>query len=111
MFVDRVGVGWVSSAIRVDGLGRVLLTTEHGRGQSSRFGVFEAPDYWGPWGTVAYFTLRGAGPRRNVGDAVYAAFRPNSFAADGSRFTFQFSGVSATDALNVVDGRFTLRGG
>ncbi|MFZ5833642.1 MAG: DUF4185 domain-containing protein, partial [Planctomycetota bacterium] len=54
VFDDPNGVGWNLSVSYNPGLRRYLLCTEHGETHAGRFGLFDAPEPWGPWTTVAY---------------------------------------------------------
>jgi hypothetical protein len=54
VFTDRNGVGWNTSVSYNPGLRRYLLITEHHRSSEGSFGLFDAPEPWGPWTTVAY---------------------------------------------------------
>ena len=66
VFSDSNGVGWNVSVSYNAGLRRYLLATEHGATHAGKFGLFDAPEPWGPWTTVAYEEAWGAGPRRGV---------------------------------------------
>ena len=61
VFADPNGVGWNVSAIYDQPLGRYLLCTEHTETSSGHLGIFDAPEPWGPWTTVAYETAWGKG--------------------------------------------------
>jgi Domain of unknown function (DUF4185) len=53
VFSDPNGVGWGVSVEYNPGLKRYLLTTFHVWDGS--WGIFDAPEPWGPWTTVAYY--------------------------------------------------------
>jgi hypothetical protein len=54
VFEDPNGVGWNLAVSYNAGLGRYILTTEHTRTNRGNLGIFDAPEPWGPWTTVAY---------------------------------------------------------
>ncbi|HUR57532.1 MAG TPA: DUF4185 domain-containing protein, partial [Opitutaceae bacterium] len=54
VFEDRNGVGWNVSVSYNAGLRRYLLATEHSESHAGKLGLFDAPEPWGPWTTVAY---------------------------------------------------------
>jgi hypothetical protein len=56
VFEDANGVGWNGSVSYNAGLGRYILITEHTSSGVGLAGVFEAPEPWGPWRTVKYYT-------------------------------------------------------
>lgn len=56
VFENREGTGWCVSACYHPGLRRYFLATEHGVSHSSVMSLFDAPEPWGPWTTVKYWT-------------------------------------------------------
>jgi len=89
---------WVD-AVYSPGLKRYLLA--HGFNHQGGWGIFDAPEPWGPW-TVAFHTLDwGLGGRH--GFRLPAKWiRP-----DGREMYLIFSGLTPNDAFSV--GRFMLR--
>ena len=107
VFEDSNGVGWNVSVSYNAGLRRYLLATEHGNTHAGRFGLFDAPEPWGPWTTVAHEDAFGAG---HVEVSTFFWSFPNKWVnADGTHFTMVFTGKNSNDSWNTVDGRFVLR--
>jgi hypothetical protein len=107
---DKKGVGWTVSAAYDPGLKLYLLATEHGTSFASQYTLLESPNPEGPWHTAAYMTL--ADPRGRVrSTAFYYNFLADSFSKSGKRFTLVFTGTGNADALNLVDGSFTVKSG
>lgn len=107
VFRDDNGVGWNVSVSYNAGLNRYFLATEHTQTHAGRFGLFDAPQPWGPWTTVAYDNNWGAGYIEE--SAFYWNFPTKWLSADGRRFTMVFTGKSSNDSWNTVAGRFQLR--
>jgi hypothetical protein len=61
IFRDDNGVGWCISVSYNAGLKRYLLCSEHTETHRGKLGIFDAPQPWGPWTTVAYFDNWGEG--------------------------------------------------
>lgn len=101
VFQDANGVGWTVSASYNAGLERYLLITEHGQTFSGNMGIFDAPEPWGPWSTVEYYT--------NWGDTLETFFWNFSnkwLSEDGRDFTLIYTGLGAHDSWNTVRGHF-----
>jgi hypothetical protein len=107
VFVDPEGVGWNVSVSHHPGLRRCLLATEHGATHVGRFGLFDAPEPWGPWTTVAYEENWGEGHVEV--SAFFWSFPTKWLSTDGQRFTMVFTGKNSNDSWNTVNGRFILR--
>ncbi len=107
VFSDPNGVGWNVSVSFNAGLNRYLLATEHGATHVGKLGIFDAPEPWGPWTTVAY------DENWAEGHAEVSAFfwsLPNKWLSpDGTRFTMVFTGKNSNDSWNTVKGRFVVR--
>jgi hypothetical protein len=56
VFTDPNGVGWNLSVSYNIGLDRYILITEHTASQVGNMGMFDAPEPWGPWTTIVYYT-------------------------------------------------------
>lgn len=107
VFTDANGVGWNVSVSHNAGLRRHLLATEHGATHVGKFGLFDAPEPWGPWTTVAYDEAWGAG---HLEVSAFFWSLPNKWvSADGTRFTLVFTGKNSNDSWNTVAGRFVVR--
>ncbi|NQT55562.1 MAG: DUF4185 domain-containing protein [Desulfobacteraceae bacterium] len=102
VFTDTNGIGW---GVRVDFnpvLHRYFLTTWHGYDGS--WGVFDAPEPWGPWTTVAYY-------ERWI-DSIPKfgfSFPQKWISKDGKTLWMVFSGEGIYDSFNVIKARFTLK--
>jgi len=53
VFTDPNGAEWGATCVYDAPLGRYLLAVRH-NGESGEWGLFDAPEPWGPWTTVAY---------------------------------------------------------
>ncbi|MBI5684810.1 MAG: DUF4185 domain-containing protein [Verrucomicrobia bacterium] len=107
VFEDANGVGWNLSVCHNAGLRRYFLSTEHGATHAGKFGLFDAPEPWGPWTTVAYDDAWGAGHVEV--STFYWNFPAKWLSTDGARFTLVFTGKNSNDSWNTVSGRFILR--
>ena len=101
VFVDPNGVGWGSRVMYHPILRRYLLTAWHN--QSGGWGIFDAPEPWGPWTTVAYY--------EGWIDSTFKfgfAFNQKWMSADGLTCYMIFSGTGAYDSFNLIRGTLTL---
>lgn len=89
------------------GLRRYFLATEHSATHAGHFGLFDAPEPWGPWTTVAYYENVGEG--RVEASAFYWNFPTKWLSQDGERFTMVFTGKNSNDSWNTVGGMFHKR--
>ncbi|MHB1037075.1 MAG: DUF4185 domain-containing protein [Pirellulales bacterium] len=105
VFADANGVT-PGAVVYNAGLGRFLLTAFHvGPGQ---LGVFDAPNPWGPWTTVAYD--EDWGRMGSAGEGLSCEFPPKWTSADGLTAWSVFSvygdgakqGIKAHDRFNLV---------
>ena len=55
MFENSQGVGWTVSVSYNAGLKRYILCTEHEQSFKGNLGIYDAPEPWGPWTTVAQY--------------------------------------------------------
>jgi hypothetical protein len=106
-FVDPNGVGWNLSVSYNPALRRYLLCTEHGWSHLGRLGIFDAPEPWGPWSTVAYLGAFGEG--HVPVNTFFWSFPTKWLEPNGPGFTLLFTGRTENDSLNSVRGRFRLR--
>lgn len=107
VFQDKNGAGWNASVSYNPGLKRFLLATEHTETHAGKFGLFDAPEPWGPWTTVAYDEAWGAGHVEV--STFYWNFTSKWLSADGTRFTMIFTGKNTNDSWNTVAGRYILK--
>jgi hypothetical protein len=113
VFADARGTGDLAGVVYAPALKRYLLTCFHkGPGQ---LGVFDGPQPWGPWTTVAYeerWGRMGAG-----GQGLTCTFPQKWMSADGLALWCVFSaygdgarqGIGAHDKFNLVKATLTLR--
>ncbi len=120
VFEDANGTGWCLSASYNPGLSRYLLATEHTHSHvDNLLGIFDAPEPWGPWTTVKYWTRDDRfGEIRKGSDldwnfnVFFLAFAPKWLSDDGRTFTLTFTGGGRgkdNDSFNTLRGRFELR--
>jgi hypothetical protein len=105
VFTDPNGVT-PGSVVYVPGLKRFLLTCFHvGPGQ---LGVFDAPNPWGPWTTIAYYDDWGG--MGSQGEGLTCGFPQKWMSADGLTLWSIFSvygegaktGINAHDKFNLI---------
>jgi hypothetical protein len=119
VFENPEGTGWCVSAIYNPGLRRYLLATEHEKSHTSAMGLFDAPNPWGPWTTVKYWSVDDPFGRERPGSALswnhnifFFSFVPKWWSDDGREFTLVFTGGGKgkdNDSWNTVRGHFVLR--
>jgi hypothetical protein len=105
VFQDPNGVGWNLSVSYNAGLRRYLLCTEHTATSAGNFGMFDAPEPWGPWTTVLYAGAWGSGHIET--STFFWNFSNKWLSADGKSFTLVFTGIRSNDSWNTVRGTFT----
>jgi hypothetical protein len=88
---------------------------DHTSSSRGNFGMFDAPEPWGPWTTVEYLH-ESNGTQFGAGHV-----EPNTFfwnipvkwqSRDGKRFTMVFTGAGRgknNDSFNLIRGEFLLR--
>jgi hypothetical protein len=105
VFSDPNGIGWGVRAVYDTGIKRYLLAVFHGpvsKDGDGSWGLFDAPEPWGPWTTVAYY--------KNWIDSTPKFgfdFPPKWMSPDGKTLWMVFSGIGIYDSFNVV--RATLK--
>jgi Malectin domain len=107
-FSDPNGVMRVSVSFN-PGLGRYLLITENTTRAKGNIGVFDAPEPWGPWTTVLYDSVFGAGEIEP--STFFWNFSNKWLSADGKNFTLIFTGTNSNDSFNAVSGKFVVAPG
>ncbi len=107
VFEDANGVGWNVSVVFNPGLGRYLLCTEHTASHAGRLGMFDAPEPWGPWSTIAYEDAWGTGHVEV--STFFWNFTQKWINDDGTKFTIIFTGKNTNDSWNSVNGQFVLQ--
>lgn len=103
VFEDPNGVGWNLSVSHNTGLNRYLLMTEHSKSFKGNLGIFDAPNPWGPWTTVAYYSNW-----LNTESTFFWNFSNKWLSTDGKSFTMVFTGVNS--GANTYDSWNTLQG-
>ncbi|MCO8124772.1 DUF4185 domain-containing protein [Stieleria sp. TO1_6] len=106
VFKDPNGVGWNVSVGYNAGLKRYLLCTEHSETHTGHFGLFDAPEPWGPWTTVSYEQDWGRGQIEV--STFFWNFTQKWISDDGRRFTMIFTGKNSNDSWNTVNGEFVI---
>jgi len=101
VFYNPKGVGWGIRVVYNQGIKRYLLTTWHAWDGS--WGIFDAPEPWGPWTTVAYY-------KQWLDDIPKFGFDfPQKWMSrDGLALWMVFSGTKKYDSFNVIRGKITL---
>lgn len=116
VFKDSNGAGWCMSASYNPSLDRIILATQHQNNAKSLLGIFDAPNPWGPWTTVEYYTKTNPFGAERLGSELawkqnvfFLAF-PTKWLAD-ERFTLNFTGGGRgadNDSFNTVQGNFKI---
>jgi len=97
VFTDPNGVVWGVQAMYHPVLRRYILTVAHNK--NGGWGIFDAPEPWGPWTTVAYYD--------NWIDSHFKftfSFNQKWMSGDGKTMWMAFTGVDEHDAFNVIKG-------
>jgi hypothetical protein len=81
-------------------LGRYVATESHGE-MTGQIGIFEAPNPWGPWSTVAYYSNWG-GFNETAAQSNGMYFPAKWISSDGRTLWAIFSGRDEFDSLNVA---------
>jgi hypothetical protein len=89
------------------------LTTEHTESNQGNLGIFDAPEPWGPWTTVAYMNYSDgtqfAHDFPGVPDTTFFwNFSNKWLSEDGKEFTLIFTGSRVNDSWNTVRGSFEV---
>jgi hypothetical protein len=106
VFTDAVnGTGWGVSVIYHPILHRYLLTTRPvGDFTNSSWGLFDAPEPWGPWTTVTYLDSF----RDSTWKFTYE-FNQKWMSANDLALWMVFSGVEVYDSFNVIKATLALK--
>jgi hypothetical protein len=113
VFADLQDTGNLVSVVHVPGLKRYLLTSFHkGPGE---LGIFDGPEPWGPWTTVAYETHWGG--MGTTGEGLLCSFPQSWMSTDGTTLWCIFSaygagarrGIDAHDKFNLIRAELRLR--
>ena len=111
IFYDANGTGWGSMISYVPSLNRYLLTAVHNYNASTylsdgSWGLFDGPNPWGPWTTVAYYTTA-TNPWRDSCPKFNLSFPQKWMSTDGKSLYMTFSGSNSLcgqtyDAFRVI---------
>jgi hypothetical protein len=96
VFHDETGVGWGVNCSYHAQSQRYLLTVRHD--DTGGWGIFDAPEPWGPWTTVAYYD--------NWIDSSFKftfVFNQKWTSVDGRTLWMVFSGTGGYDSFNVIE--------
>lgn len=107
VFENPAGVGWCINVSYNSGLKRYLLTTEHSETHRGNFGIFDAPQPWGPWTTVYYASNWGEG--HFPLNTFYWNFSNKWLSEDGKHFSLIFTGRKENDSFNCLRGEFITK--
>jgi hypothetical protein len=103
-FTDPTGVEGIQVIYNV-AIKRYLLTAH--RGDQGTLGIFDAPEPWGPWTTVAYYDnwldLKGTGAKREM---LFVNIPTKWISADGKTLWVIFTG--GLDRFNMVRASLSL---
>lgn len=94
-----------ASVVCAPGLKRYLMTVPHGG--VGKLGIFDAPEPWGPWTTVAYYEDWGS--FGISGEALIYSFPAKWISSDGTTMWLVFSGLEDLDSFNLVKATLTLK--
>lgn len=102
IFTDPNGIGWGVQAAYNPVLGRYFMTVYHN--EEGGWGIFDAPEPWGPWTTVAYYN-------HWIDSTLKFAFSFNQkwISADGKTMWMSFSGLNRYDSFNLIKGTLKMR--
>jgi hypothetical protein len=103
VFSDPSGVSWGMQAMYHPILKRYLLTVRRDD-KSSAWGIFDAPEPWGPWTTVAYYDSWLDSEHKFT-----FSFNQKWMSADGQHLWMVFSGIGIYDSFNLIRGMLTFR--
>jgi hypothetical protein len=89
-----------ASVIYNPGIGRYILTVPHGG--VGKLGIFDAPEHWGPWTTVAYHENWGGFGTNVSGEGLLYVFPTKWISSDGKTMWCIFSGRGEFDSFNLI---------
>ena len=98
-------VGWCLSVTYNAGLNRYILCSTHEDSiTGSGLGIFDAPEPWGPWTTVIYYTDWGG---YSSGGSTFSYYFSNKWTStDGLNSVLVWSGTGARDSWNTLECAF-----
>ena len=93
-----------ASVIYNPGIGRYILTAPHGGAE--QLGIFDAPEPWGPWTTVAYYDNWGT----FTGEGLLYFFPTKWISANGKTMWMVFSSTAVLDSFNLIKATLNVDG-
>tara|TARA_R110000744_G_C19370106_1_gene562399 strand:+ start:5508 stop:6680 length:1173 start_codon:yes stop_codon:yes gene_type:complete len=119
VFEDPEGVGWCLSSFYNLGLKRYILSLEHTETHKGIMGIFDAPEPWGPWTTVKYWTEEEYFGKTRPGNSLewgnnifFLNFNNKWLSKNGKKFTLNFTGGGRgqdNDSFNTLKGSFIVK--
>jgi hypothetical protein len=103
VFSDPNGISWGMQAMYHPVLKRYLLTVSR-KDSSSAWGIFDAPEPWGPWTTVAYYDSWLDSKAKFT-----FSFNQKWMSPEGQHLWMVFSGLGIYDSFNVVKATLKFR--
>jgi len=105
VFTDSNGVGHVPAVHYFSGINRYILTNDWNIG--SAWGMFDAPEPWGPWSTVVYYDIDDW--FQTDGDGLFSFYFPAKWRTnDDKDFWMIFSGTGIFDSFNLIKGSLSV---
>ena len=114
VFTDTNGVGnaGLAQVVFNAGIRRYILTVGHRSptasaldNQAKRLGIFDAPEPWGPWTTVAYYDdWKGAGDGPSLGYSYPAKW----ISKDGKTMWMIYSSSGELDSFNLIKATLSM---
>ena len=103
IMVDKNGIRNIVSIIYNKGIRRYIATTSHG--DVGQLSVFDGPEPWGPWTTVAYYNKWG---KFTKGESLAYVFPTKWISSDGKTMWMIFSSTKKLDSYNLVKATLSL---
>lgn len=112
IFEDKTnGLSWGYGALYLPAYKRYILTmraTDSNNGRYGNWGIYDAPNPWGPWTTVVHYDNWDAGtPIDGAGEQILFNFPAKWLGADNLTMWMI---MSVSDSFNVIKGSLKLRG-
>jgi hypothetical protein len=102
VLIDPKGIITISVVFN-PGIHRYIMTTCHGT--VGQLGIFDAPEPWGPWTTIAYYNHWGG----YDGVGLFYHFPTKWISADGKTMWCIFSSSGVLDSFNLIKATLKLK--